>query len=83
MRKNILWTGIIVFVLGVLLIFLSGASNGPSEAEQTPMIPLIYGTNQTLWLALAVVGIITTIVGLCLKKKTQKVALSPKKAVKK
>jgi hypothetical protein len=32
-------------------------------------VPLIYGSNQILWLFVAFVGIITGIVGLILKKK--------------
>lgn len=69
MRKNVIWTGLAAFAVGLIAGFLSGATNGPSAAEQTPIVGFLYGTNQILWLALAVVGIIVAIVGLCMKKK--------------
>lgn len=58
MGKGTLWLGLILLVVGVVLFFLSGATtnNGPVWA-------LVYGTNQLLWIVLAVVGLIMAIIG--------------------
>lgn len=65
MRKNILIYGGILFFLGIIFEFVSGAIL-PGGVT----IPLIYGSNQTLWLFVAFVGLIIGIAGLILKKKT-------------
>ena len=65
MRKNVLICGGILFFLGIILEFLSGAIL-PGDVT----IPLIYGSNQILWLFVAAVGLVIGIVGLILKKKT-------------
>ena len=57
--KIILWIGAVLLVVGVVAGFLSGAtSNGQ------PILSFIYGTNQIMWLAMAVLGAIMTIVGI-------------------
>lgn len=57
--KIILWIGVVLGVVGFIAGFLSGAtSNGQ------PVVSFIYGTNQIMWLAAAVVGAIMTIVGI-------------------
>lgn len=63
MRKNVIIAGLVLFVLGFVLGFLSGATFG------TFTIPLIYGSNQILWMFIGVIGFIIGIVGLFLKKK--------------
>ncbi len=62
MRKNIVLIGVGIFVVGFVLGFLSGAN--------PPKIPGIYGSNQVMWLALAIAGIVVVIVGLILKKES-------------
>ncbi len=64
MRKNVLIWGIVLLLLGIVLEFLSGATL-PGNIT----IPLIYGSNQILWLFVAAVGLIVGIVGLILRKK--------------
>lgn len=64
MKKSVIITGVILLVVGFILNFLAGATL-PGEVR----IPLIYGSNQTLWLFVTAVGLITGIVGLILKKK--------------
>ena len=64
MRKRVIVTGAILLVVGFILEFLSGATL-PGDIT----IPLIYGSNQILWLFVAAIGIIVGIVGLILKKK--------------
>lgn len=66
MRKSFIATGLILFFLGIILVFLSGATFGNFQ------IPLIYGSNQILWLFLAVIGFIALVIGLILKKKEGK-----------
>lgn len=61
MRKILLWTGLVMIVVFGVLIFLSGASNGP---EMKPIWPAIYGTNQALWTGLAFLGLILLLAGL-------------------
>ena len=67
MRKKVVIIGIVLFLLGFIFEFLSGAIL-PGGIT----IPLLYGSNQILWLFVAVVGFITGIVGLFLKKKNKK-----------
>lgn len=46
-------------VVGVVAGFLSGASNNGQ-----PIISFIYGTNQLMWLAMMVIGVIMIVVGI-------------------
>ena len=46
-------------VVGFVAGFLSGASNNGQ-----PVVSFIYGTNQLMWLAMMVVGVIMIIVGI-------------------
>jgi hypothetical protein len=69
MRKGILFTGIGIFLLGIMCFFLSGATNGPTSETATPTVPFLYGTNQFLWLLLTFAGIVNIAVGVFLKKK--------------
>lgn len=64
MRKNIIVLGFILLAAGFLLGFLSGA-----VLPGNFTIPFIYGSNQTMWLFVMVIGVIVGIVGLFLKKK--------------
>lgn len=64
MRKKVLIWGIVLLFGGFIINFLAGATL-PGNIT----IPLIYGSNQTLWLFVSLVGLITGIVGLILKKK--------------
>lgn len=64
MRKKVVIIGVIVLVAGFILNFLAGATL-PGGFQ----IPLLYGSNQTFWLFISFVGLITGIVGLILKKK--------------
>lgn len=69
MRKVILWIGVIIFVLAAVCFFLSGSTSGPTPEQATPTVQFLYGTNQLLWIFLAIVGIVVAVVGLILKKK--------------
>ncbi len=69
MKKGVLFTGVIIFLLGVFLIFISGATTGSSPETSKPIIPFLYGTNQTYWMFMAFAGIIIAIIGLFLKGK--------------
>lgn len=64
MRKKVLIWGIILLIGGFIINFLAGA-----VLPGNFTIPLIYGSNQTLWLFVSFVGLIMTIVGLILKKR--------------
>jgi len=64
MRKKVLIWGICLFVGGFIINFLAGA-----VLPGNFTIPLIYGSNQTLWLFVSFVGLIMAIIGLILKKK--------------
>lgn len=64
MKKNIIITGLVLFLAGIILGFLAGATL-PGNFT----IPIIYGSNQILWMFIAVVGFIVAIVGLILRKK--------------
>jgi len=64
MRKKVLICGIVLLILGIILELLSGAIL-PGNIT----IPLIYGSNQILWLFVAAIGLIIGIVGLILKRK--------------
>jgi len=67
MRKKVVVTGVILLVAGFILNFLAGATL-PGGFQ----IPLLYGSNQTFWLFVSFVGLITGIVGIFLKKKNKK-----------
>ena len=64
MRKKVIVTGIVLFIGGFILNFLSGATL-PGNFT----IPLVYGSNQTFWLFVSFVGLVVGIVGLFLKQK--------------
>ncbi len=64
MRKGIFVTGLVILILGILLSFLAGAIL-PGNFT----IPLVYGSNQILWLFVAAVGFIAAVVGLFLKSR--------------
>lgn len=68
MRKKIVVIGVIVLVAGFILNFLAGATL-PGEFR----IPLIYGSNQTFWLFVSFIGLVTGIVGLFLKKRIKNI----------
>jgi len=61
MGKILLWVGLIGVIVFVLIGFLSGATNGP---DMKPILPLVYGTNQTIWLFLTIISIILFVIGL-------------------
>jgi len=67
MRKKVIVIGVIVLVAGFMFNFLAGATLPGGFT-----IPLIYGSNQTFWLFVSVVGLIVGIVGLFLKSKKKK-----------
>ena len=64
MRKKIVVIGIVLLLVGVIFEFISGATLPGGFT-----IPLIYGSNQILWLFVAFIGLIVGIVGLFLKPK--------------
>jgi LPXTG-motif cell wall-anchored protein len=64
MRKKFIIVGVIVLIAGFILNFLAGATL-PGNFT----IPLIYGSNQTLWLFVSAVGLAIGIIGFFLKKK--------------
>jgi len=66
MKKIIFWIGLILLILGLFLFFISGSTSGPNLE---PTIPFIYGTNQLCWIALGLVGLIITLVGVFKKRK--------------
>jgi hypothetical protein len=59
MRKIIFWIGVAVFLLSILCGFLAGSTSGP---DLKPTLPIVYGTNQLMWLGLALLGLIVLIV---------------------
>ncbi|MEK6827001.1 MAG: hypothetical protein AABX99_00775 [Nanoarchaeota archaeon] len=69
MRKIIFFAGIVLFILGALSFFLSGSTSGPTMETSTPTIPFLYGTNQLLWMAMAVGGVFVIILGALLKPR--------------
>jgi LPXTG-motif cell wall-anchored protein len=64
MKKNIIIFGFILLAGGFILNFLAGATL-PGNFT----IPLVYGSNQTLWLFVSAVGLVIGILGFFLKKK--------------
>lgn len=66
MKKGIFWTGLVGLILGLLLLFLSGSRSGPNLE---PTIPLLYETNQSIWMLLGFAGLIVMVIGLVLKTK--------------
>ena len=73
MKKSVIWTGVVLFILGVILFFLAGSTSGPA------IIPFL---NQTWWMGLAIVGIIVLIIGAVLKSKPKAKAEKKKRAKK-
>lgn len=71
MRAAILWIGLVLFLAGAVLIFLSGSSGPNAE----PTVPSLYGTNQSLWTGMTIIGLIMLITGIVLRlaKKNQSV----------
>lgn len=59
--KKVLIIGGVVFAVALVCGFLSGATNGP---DLQPLVPFLYGTNQTLWMFAALLGLLMTVVGL-------------------
>lgn len=72
MKKWIAWIGIVIFVFAAVCFFLSGSSSGPSPTESTPTVPLIYGTNQIVWIFLGALGLVLMLLGLFARKKKGK-----------
>jgi hypothetical protein len=64
MRKSILILGLVLFLIGIIFELFSGATL-PGNIT----IPLIYGSNQILWLVIGLIGFIIGVVGLILKQK--------------
>lgn len=58
-----------MFIFGALTFFLSGSTSGPTQETSTPTVPFLYGTNQTLWMFIAVGGVLTIVIGALLKEK--------------
>jgi len=58
MRKNIFVIGLIIFIIGIFLFYLSS-----SESIKT----FLYGTNQYPWTGIVILGFIMIIVGLILR----------------
>ncbi len=67
MKKLIVILGIVILILGLAFEFLAGATL-PGGIT----IPLVYGSNQVIWLFVAIFGFIVGIVGLILKTKEKK-----------
>lgn len=69
MRKSVLYTGLVLLLGEIIIGFLAGA-----VLPGNVTIPLIYGSNQTLWLFVAVVGLAALIIGAIMKpaKKQRK-----------
>lgn len=67
MRKAVLYTGLVLFLGGIIIGFLAGA-----VLPGNVTIPLIYGSNQTLWLFVMLVGLIVLIVGAVMKPTKKK-----------
>jgi len=59
--KKTLIVGVVVFLVAIVGGFLSGATNGP---DMKPIVSFLYGTNQTLWLFAAIIGLLVIVVGL-------------------
>jgi uncharacterized membrane protein HdeD (DUF308 family) len=69
MKKWVLFTGVGIFLLGILAFFLSGSTSGSSPETATPTVPFLYGTNQLYWILLAFAGVVLVVVGGFLKSK--------------
>jgi len=61
MRQVLLWGGLVVAFVSFALFILSGSTSGP---ELKPTWPAIYGTNQTIWGGLVILGLVLFVVGL-------------------
>lgn len=75
MRKKFIVFGFIVLIAGFLLEFLSGA-----VLPGNIIIPMVYGSNQTIYLGVMAIGAIISIMGLFLKKKGKEAAKAEVKA---
>jgi hypothetical protein len=53
-----------VFLTGLLILAIGGGLYYFSTSKSYMTIPGVYGSNQMLWLLIAAVGLIITIVGL-------------------
>jgi nitrate reductase gamma subunit len=56
--KIVLWVGVVLAVVGFIAGFLSGATNNGQ-----PVVSFLYGTNQLMWLAIVIVGVVMLVVG--------------------
>ena len=66
MKKSIFWTGVIISILGIILSFLTKLYINSPRPEPGSSL---YGTNQTYWVGLTIIGIILLIVGSLMNKK--------------
>jgi hypothetical protein len=66
MRKGIFGLGVFAFIVAAIAFFLSGATSG---ANLEPTVPFLYGTNQIIYIVIAVVGLICIIAGLFMRRK--------------
>ena len=68
MRKTIFWIGLALFLIGLVLFFLSGSTGGP---DLKPTVPILYANQQLqiIWMLLGIAGLVILIVGLVLKPK--------------
>ncbi len=67
MRKKVIVAGVVLLIAGFIFGFLSGA-----VLPGNFTIPLIYGSNQIMWVFIMLIGVVTGIVGLFLKSKKNK-----------
>lgn len=67
MKKLVLWLGIILFLGGGILIYVSGIQGTTNE----PAYPSLFAA-QIYWTILAILGLILTIVGIILGIKKKK-----------
>jgi hypothetical protein len=65
-KKVLIWLGAILLIAGGMLIFLSGSLN-PETLK--PSIPALASISQTVWMGMAIFGLLLLIVSLFLRKK--------------
>jgi hypothetical protein len=70
MKRWVLFSGIVVFIFGALLIYISGIVTGPSETA-IPIYPTLYAM-QIYWTLMAVAGVALIILGVVFKNKKKK-----------
>ncbi len=68
MRKTAFWTGLLLLLAGIVLIFLSGSRDAESLE---PTIPALYNINQALWTGMAVIGFVLVIISIFIGKKNR------------